>query len=95
MNCLLGQFCREKGIDSFSEFRKPGRTELVELSQFLKKLNLTARVEVFGAQEFLFAGSLGDFKSRGRSVALNLDQSERAAMNRLRLDTARFFEHFR
>ena len=45
-------------------------------------LKLTTRVEVFGAQEF-FAGSLGDFKSRGRTVALNLDQSERAAMNRL------------
>ena len=41
------------GFDSFSEFRKTGRTELVELSQFLKKLKLTTRVEVFGALEFL------------------------------------------
>ena len=81
-------------MDLSRSSRKTGRTEPVELSQFLKKLKLTTRVEVFGAQE-IFAGSLGDFKSRGRTVASNLDQSERAAMNRLCLDTARFFEHFR
>ena len=31
----------------------------------------------------IIGGSLGDFKSRGRTVVLNLDQSQRAAMNRL------------